>query len=114
MHSRGAWRNRSIYYLNMDRAVILALAAGSCWLLELEVLLTALRRSLQLSMLREGAQMKKLLYAFMLATLTLCLSAVVAMAQSTAGVTGIVKDSNGAVIAGAEVKLTDKKTGTEL
>jgi carboxypeptidase family protein len=58
--------------------------------------------------------MKKLLYAFMLATLTLSLSVVTAMAQSTAGVTGIVKDSNGAVIAGAEVKLTDKKTGTEL
>ncbi len=58
--------------------------------------------------------MKKLLYAFMLASLTLCLSAVVAMAQSTAGVTGTVKDSNGAVIAGAEVKLTDTKTGAEL
>ena len=58
--------------------------------------------------------MKKLLYAFMLASLILCLSVVTAMAQSTAGVTGIVKDSNGAVIAGAEVKLTDKKTGTEL
>src|SRR5690349_8169814 len=58
--------------------------------------------------------MKKLLYAFMLASLTLCLSMATAMAQSTAGVTGIVKDSNGAVIAGAEVKLTDKKTGTEL
>ena len=58
--------------------------------------------------------MKKLLYAFMLASLTLCLSAVVAMAQSSAGVTGTVKDSNGAVIAGAEVKLTDTKTGAEL
>ena len=58
--------------------------------------------------------MKKLLFAFMLATLTLSLSAVVAFAQSTAGVTGTVKDSNGAVIAGADVKLTDTKTGTEL
>ena len=58
--------------------------------------------------------MKKLLYAFMLASLTLCLSAVAAMGQSTAGVTGTVKDSNGAVIAGAEVKLTDTKTGAEL
>ncbi len=58
--------------------------------------------------------MKKLLYAFMLASLTLCLSVVTAMAQSTAGVTGTVKDSNGAVIAGAEVKLKDTKTGTEL
>src|SRR5687767_2094157 len=65
-------------------------------------------------MFREGAQMKKLLYAFMLASLTLCLSAVAAMGQSTAGVTGTVKDSNGAVIAGAEVKLTDTKTGAEL
>jgi hypothetical protein len=58
--------------------------------------------------------MKKLLFAFMLATLTLCFSAVVASAQSSAGVTGTVKDSNGAVIAGADVKLTDTKTGLEL
>jgi hypothetical protein len=58
--------------------------------------------------------MKKLVFAFMLATLTLCFSAVVASAQSTAGVTGTVKDSNGAVIAGADVKLTDTKTGVEL
>lgn len=58
--------------------------------------------------------MKKLLFAFMLATLTLCFSAVVASAQSSAGVTGTVKDSNGAVIAGADVKLTDSKTGLEL
>lgn len=57
--------------------------------------------------------MKKLLFAFMLATLTLC-SAVAASAQSTAGVTGTVKDVNGAVIAGADVKLTDTKTGAEL
>jgi len=57
--------------------------------------------------------MKKLFYAFMLASLTLCLSAVVAMAQSSAGVTGTVKDSNGAVVAGADVKLTDTKTGAE-
>ena len=58
--------------------------------------------------------MKKLLFAFMLATLTLCFSAVVASAQSSAGVTGTVKDSNGAVIAGADVKLIDPKTGVEL
>ena len=58
--------------------------------------------------------MKKLLFAFMLATLTLSLSAVTGFAQSTAGVTGVVKDSNGAVIAGADVKLTDPKTGVEL
>src|SRR5689334_11229640 len=65
-------------------------------------------------MFREGAQMKKLLFTFMLATLTLCFFAISASAQSTAGVTGLVKDSNGAVIAGADVKLTDTKTGTEL
>ncbi len=58
--------------------------------------------------------MKKVFYAFILASLTLCLTAVAAMAQSTAGVTGTVKDSNGAVVAGAEVKLTDTKTGSEL
>lgn len=58
--------------------------------------------------------MKKVFYAFMLASMTLCLSAVAAMAQSTAGVTGTVKDSNGAVVAGAEVKLTDTKTGNAL
>jgi Carboxypeptidase regulatory-like domain len=58
--------------------------------------------------------MKKVLFTFMLATLTLCFFAVSASAQSTAGVTGTVKDSNGAVIAGADVKLTDTKTGAEL
>jgi carboxypeptidase family protein len=58
--------------------------------------------------------MKKLLFAFMLAALTMSLSAVIGFAQSTAGVTGTVKDSNGAVIAGADVKLTDTKTGVEL
>jgi carboxypeptidase family protein len=58
--------------------------------------------------------MKKLFFAFMLAALTMSLSAAVAFAQSTAGVTGTVKDSNGAVIAGADVKLTDTKTGVEL
>ena len=58
--------------------------------------------------------MKKVLFTFMLATLTLCFFAISASAQSTAGVTGIVKDSNGAVIAGADVKLLDTKTGVEL
>jgi hypothetical protein len=58
--------------------------------------------------------MKKVLFTFMLATLTLCFFVVSASAQSTAGVTGTVKDSNGAVIAGADVKLTDTKTGAEL
>ncbi|HSD46770.1 MAG TPA: carboxypeptidase-like regulatory domain-containing protein, partial [Pyrinomonadaceae bacterium] len=57
--------------------------------------------------------MKKLLFTCMLAILTLSLSAIVAFAQSTAGVTGTVRDSNGAVIAGADVKLEDTKTGTE-
>jgi hypothetical protein len=57
--------------------------------------------------------MKKLFFTFMLATLTLCFSAVIASAQSSAGVTGTVKDSNGAVIAGVDVKLTDTKTGAE-
>jgi hypothetical protein len=58
--------------------------------------------------------MKKLFFAFILAALTMSFSAVVGFAQSTAGVTGVVKDSNGAVIAGADVKLTDPKTGVEL
>lgn len=58
--------------------------------------------------------MKKLFYAFMLAILSLCFFAVSASAQSTAGVTGTVKDVNGAVIAGGDVKLTDTKTGVEL
>ena len=58
--------------------------------------------------------MKKLFFAFILAALTMSLSAVVGFAQSTAGVTGVVKDSNGAVIAGADVRLTDPKTGVEL
>jgi len=58
--------------------------------------------------------MKKLLFTFMLATLTLCFFVVSASAQSSSSVTGTVKDSNGAVIAGADVKLTDTKTGVEL
>jgi hypothetical protein len=58
--------------------------------------------------------MKKLLFTFMLAILTLCFFVISASAQSTAGVTGTVKDVNGAVIAGADVKLLDTKTGVEL
>lgn len=58
--------------------------------------------------------MKKVLFTFILATLTLCFFVVSASAQSTAGLTGTVRDSNGAVIAGADVKLTDTKTGAEL
>jgi len=58
--------------------------------------------------------MKKYLFSFILASLTLCFSATLALAQSTSGVTGTVKDNTGAVVAGADVKLTDPKTGTEL
>ena len=58
--------------------------------------------------------MKKYLFTLILASLTLCFSAALASAQNTSGVTGIVKDSTGAVVAGADVKLTDTKTGTEL
>lgn len=57
--------------------------------------------------------MKKLLFVFLVAALASCFSVMSVMAQNTAGVTGTVKDSTGAVIAGASVKLTDTKTGTE-
>ncbi|HEY6802199.1 MAG TPA: TonB-dependent receptor [Pyrinomonadaceae bacterium] len=57
--------------------------------------------------------MKKFLFSFILASLTLCFSAALASAQSTSGVTGVVRDGTGAVVAGADVKLTDTKTGTE-
>src|SRR5215471_12441721 len=43
-----------------------------------------------------------------------CLFSAVALGQSNSGLTGIVSDANGAVIAGASVKLTDTKTGKEL
>jgi len=58
--------------------------------------------------------MKKSLFTLILALLTLCFSAALASAQNTSGVTGIVKDSTGAVVAGADVKLSNPKTGTEL
>jgi hypothetical protein len=56
--------------------------------------------------------MKKLTQAAILVSLTLCLVAT-AFAQNTAGVTGIVTDPAGGVIAGAEVTLTDTKTAKE-
>src|SRR5215217_3080518 len=40
--------------------------------------------------------MKKLLFVFLLAAFALCMSAATAMAQSTGGVTGTVKDTTGA------------------
>ena len=40
--------------------------------------------------------MKKYLFSFILASLTLCFSATLALAQSTSGVTGTVKDNTGA------------------
>ncbi len=58
--------------------------------------------------------MKKFVLRFIFTSLTLCLFAVGALAQSTSGVTGIVSDPTGAVVNGADVKLTDTKTGTEL
>src|SRR5262247_3252247 len=61
----------------------------------------------------EGVHMKKYLFTLVLASLTFCFSATLASAQQTSGVTGIVRDSTGAVVAGADVKLTDPKTGTE-
>ena len=57
--------------------------------------------------------MKKYLFTLILASLTFCFSAALASAQNTSGVTGVVRDSTGAVVAGADVKLTDTKIGTE-
>lgn len=50
---------------------------------------------------------------FFLTTLAVLLFASAALAQSSSGVTGVVTDTSGAVVAGVEVKLTDTKTGTE-
>lgn len=47
------------------------------------------------------------------ASLTICLFAVIASAQSFSSMGGIVTDPNGAVVAGATVKLTDTKTGQD-
>ena len=48
-----------------------------------------------------------------LASLTICLFSVIASAQSFSSMGGIVTDPNGAVVAGATVKLTDTKTGQD-
>lgn len=53
--------------------------------------------------------MKRLGFTF----LTICFLSAVVFAQSTTGLKGIVTDPNGAVVAGATVKLTDTKTGEE-
>lgn len=58
--------------------------------------------------------MKKFALRFIFTSLTLCLFAAAALAQSTSGVTGIVSDPTGAVVNGADVKLTDTKTTNEL
>ncbi|HKP45868.1 MAG TPA: TonB-dependent receptor [Pyrinomonadaceae bacterium] len=50
---------------------------------------------------------------FIFAALTALLLASAVLAQSTSGVTGVVTDASGAVVAGVDVKLTDTKTGTE-
>src|SRR5437764_599599 len=39
---------------------------------------------------------------------------VLGQGQGTSGVTGVVHDANGAIVAGAKVTLTDTKTGREL
>lgn len=57
--------------------------------------------------------MKKQFFVSVIFAVVLCLAALSVMAQNTAGVTGTVKDTTGAVIAGASVKLTDTKTGSE-
>jgi hypothetical protein len=56
--------------------------------------------------------MKRFIFGVFLSVLVLGFSGA-AIAQNTAGVTGSVTDTTGAVIAGADVKLTDTKTGTE-
>lgn len=47
------------------------------------------------------------------ASLAICLFSMIAFAQSSSSVTGIVTDPSGAVVPGATVKLTDTKTGQE-
>jgi hypothetical protein len=54
--------------------------------------------------------MKRILFT----VLTLCLFAATALAQSTSGVTGVVRDPSGLAVAGVDVKLTDTKTAQEL
>jgi len=58
--------------------------------------------------------MKRSLFGFIFTLLMLCFCETAALAQSTSAVTGIVTDPSGAVVAGAEVKLTDPKTSAEL
>ena len=58
--------------------------------------------------------MKKFVLRFVFTSLALCLFSAVALAQSSSAVTGIVTDPTGAVVNGADVKLTDTKTGQEL
>jgi hypothetical protein len=58
--------------------------------------------------------MKRSLFAFIFALLMLCFSGTAALAQSSSAVTGIVTDPAGAVVSGADVKLTDTKTTSEL
>lgn len=57
--------------------------------------------------------MKRLIFTFIFGSVALCLSATAVFAQNTAGVTGVVTDTTGAVISGVEVKLVDTKTGKE-
>jgi hypothetical protein len=57
--------------------------------------------------------MKRSLFAFAFAILMLCFSGSAAFAQSTSAVTGIVTDPTGAVVVGADVKLSNPKTGFE-
>lgn len=58
--------------------------------------------------------MKRSLFGFIFTLLMLCFPGTAALAQSTSAVTGIVTDPTGAVVAGADVKLTDPTKNTEL
>ena len=80
------------------------------WLVASQVELFTNREVPSKNIYREGAQMKRLLlllFRFADALLFSCSR----VSANSAGVTGIVKDSNGAVIAGVDVKLTDTKPG---
>ena len=58
--------------------------------------------------------MKRFVLRFAFLSVMLSMFGAVALAQNTAGVTGIVADTSGGVIRDADVKLTDTKTGNEL
>lgn len=58
--------------------------------------------------------MKKFVLRFIFTSLTLCLFAAAALAQSTSAVTGIVTDPNGAILSGVAVKLSNESTGVNL